>query len=219
VFADGSNDSAAAYVGGLAGNVQEIGYSSSTVSVTDPSSDLRMGGLAGAAQSISFSFAAGTVSGGNNLDGISNFLGGLVGLMTTNGVVSSSYALSNVQSAGNGSEVGGLIGGLPGSVYKQTQAYSTGLVQGVSTGGFVGEIDSETVSFKYDYWDKNTSGQRKAIGYDTETGQSGNARGIKGETTAELKSGLPDGFDPNIWSSNPSLNNGYPYLLANPPPQ
>jgi hypothetical protein len=26
-------------------------------------------------------------------------------------------------------------------------------------------------------------------------------------------SGLPSGFDPTAWGSNPSVNNGYPYLL------
>ena len=30
---------------------------------------------------------------------------------------------------------------------------------------------------------------------------------------------LPAGFDPAIWGQNASINNGYPYLLANPPPQ
>jgi hypothetical protein len=28
---------------------------------------------------------------------------------------------------------------------------------------------------------------------------------------------LPEGFDPNVWRSDPNINNGYPYLLANPP--
>jgi hypothetical protein len=33
-----------------------------------------------------------------------------------------------------------------------------------------------------------------------------------------MKSGLPDGFDPAIWASDPNINGGYPYLIANPPP-
>jgi hypothetical protein len=28
---------------------------------------------------------------------------------------------------------------------------------------------------------------------------------------------LPEGFDPTIWAENPSINNGFPYLIANPP--
>jgi len=33
------------------------------------------------------------------------------------------------------------------------------------------------------------------------------------------ESGLADGFDPHIWRQSPNINNGYPYLLANPPPK
>jgi hypothetical protein len=29
---------------------------------------------------------------------------------------------------------------------------------------------------------------------------------------------LPPGFDPKIWAQSSNINNGYPYLLANPPP-
>jgi len=35
----------------------------------------------------------------------------------------------------------------------------------------------------------------------------------------QLKAALPPGFDPAIWGQSASINNGYPYLLANPPPQ
>ena len=34
-----------------------------------------------------------------------------------------------------------------------------------------------------------------------------------------MKSGLPDGFDPQVWGQDANINNGYPYLLANPPPK
>ncbi len=44
-----------------------------------------------------------------------------------------------------------------------------------------------------------------------------NDPGITGLTDQQLKSGLPAGFDPKIWGSDPNINNGYPYLLANPP--
>jgi hypothetical protein len=46
-----------------------------------------------------------------------------------------------------------------------------------------------------------------------------NDLGITGLTDAQLKSGLPAGFDPKIWAVNSKINNGYPYLLANPPPK
>ena len=40
-----------------------------------------------------------------------------------------------------------------------------------------------------------------------------------GLTDAQLKSGLPTGFASNIWGQSAGINNGYPYLVANPPPQ
>jgi len=38
-----------------------------------------------------------------------------------------------------------------------------------------------------------------------------------GLSDAQLKSGLPTGFDPTIWGHDPAINNGLPYLLHNPP--
>jgi len=29
---------------------------------------------------------------------------------------------------------------------------------------------------------------------------------------------LPKGLDKKIWAQNPTINNGLPYLIANPPP-
>ncbi len=49
-------------------------------------------------------------------------------------------------------------------------------------------------------------------------GQPANDPGITGLSDAALKSGLPSGFDPSVWGQSPGINNGYPYLLANPPP-
>jgi len=47
----------------------------------------------------------------------------------------------------------------------------------------------------------------------------GKSTGITGLTTQQLQSGLPTGFDPKIWAENPNINNGLPYLIANPPPK
>jgi hypothetical protein len=46
---------------------------------------------------------------------------------------------------------------------------------------------------------------------------AGDCSGVSGLTNAQLKSGLPDGFDPKIWGQSSGINKGYPYLLANPP--
>jgi hypothetical protein len=61
------------------------------------------------------------------------------------------------------------------------------------------------------------------IGTQTQAAQgrgcgNGDCLGTTGLRDRELKSGLPVGFDPAIWGQNPNINNGYPYLLANPPP-
>jgi hypothetical protein len=48
-------------------------------------------------------------------------------------------------------------------------------------------------------------------------GNIANDPGITGQTTAQLQAGLPAGFDPSIWAEDPGINNGLPYLIANPP--
>ena len=60
-----------------------------------------------------------------------------------------------------------------------------------------------------DYWDIDTSGAASGCSYD--------CSGVTGLTTAQFQSGLPAGFDPAVWAQSPGINNGFPYLLANPP--
>ena len=48
-------------------------------------------------------------------------------------------------------------------------------------------------------------------------GNRKNDPGIHGTTDAELKAELPKGFDPKVWGQSPNINNGYPFLLSNPP--
>ena len=40
----------------------------------------------------------------------------------------------------------------------------------------------------------------------------------KAELALPVVDGLPAGFDPAIWAQSKSINNGFPYLIANPPP-
>ncbi|MFL6691148.1 MAG: hypothetical protein ACJ8IR_13340 [Alphaproteobacteria bacterium] len=40
---------------------------------------------------------------------------------------------------------------------------------------------------------------------------------VTGLSDAELRSGRPAGFKSDVWGQSPDINNGYPYLLANPP--
>jgi hypothetical protein len=90
--------------------------------------------------------------------------------------------------------------------------YSTGLVSGGSgstVGGFIGVNNSFAAS---DYWDTTTSGTNTGVGL-------GNAAGITGLTTEQFQSGLPAGFSSSIWAEDANINNGFPYLILNPPPK
>jgi filamentous hemagglutinin family protein len=151
-----------------------------------------VGGLIGTSRGgqILSSSAAVDVSG-------TGFVGGLVGVFSDGpgGLISDSYASGTV--VGN-SEIGGLVGfALHGSILS---SYSRGEVIGTSNvGGLVGGSGFTTI-VQDSYWDTQSSGQN--------TSASGT-----GLTPAQLKAGLPGGFDPAIWGVNPAINNGYPYLL------
>ncbi|HEY1612858.1 MAG TPA: hypothetical protein VGF97_04080 [Rhizomicrobium sp.] len=75
-------------------------------------------------------------------------------------------------------------------------------------GGFVGELESDDTS---DHWHTTTSGT------DQETGNDRYVSGITGQTSQQLKAGLPAGFDPSIRAVDKTINNGFPYGIANPP--
>jgi predicted RNA-binding protein with TRAM domain len=225
----------AASVGGLAGFVQGSivsSWSAANVSATGA----YIGGLAGAAETIIDSYPTGRVS-----DTASGDVGGLVGANISS--VAESFALGEVTSGGNGAEVGGLIGVNVGSVKNSyaagdvaetkggnasdvggligydesivTSSYSTGLVSGEGAdlvGGVVGDDDSDG-GFSDTYWDTTTSGVSQGAGNIT------NDPGITGLTSKQLRSGLPDGFAKSFWKEKGSINSGFPYLIANPPPK
>jgi hypothetical protein len=140
--------------------------------------------------------------------------GGLVG--KNSGTISDSYSLGR---AIGPDQAGGLIGL---NLAVVSSSYSVGKVAGgdgngddtCPLGGLIGCDYSSTGKRAFAYWDLETSGIS-----DPHQG-AGNVPddpGIVGISDAQLKTGLPDGFDPNIWGQSPSINNGYPYLLANPP--
>ena len=80
-------------------------------------------------------------------------------------------------------------------------------------GGVIG-YDYSDASLAADYWDLDTTGVTDPA---QGAGNIPNDPGLVGLSDAQLKSGLPAGFDPKIWASDPNINSGYPYLLANPP--
>ena len=89
-----------------------------------------------------------------------------------------------------------------------SSSYSTGAVA-EGEAGFVCEAAFD--DFTYDYWDTTTSGTDQGTCY------NGNIAGVTGLTSKELKSQLPQGFDPAIWAVDPKINKGFPYLIANAP--
>ncbi|MFL6689080.1 MAG: hypothetical protein ACJ8IR_02675 [Alphaproteobacteria bacterium] len=163
-----------------------------------------LGGLVGwNGGTISQSFATGGISnGGSNAGGLVSF---------NEGQVRDSYSIGSVDKNRTDDHTGGLVEETHGSI---STSYSTGFVGGYpgSEGGLIGW---DAVSNNTDtYWDLDTSNvSDPARG----AGNIDNDPGITGLTDVQLKSGLPAGFDPKVWAQSPNINNGYPYLLANPP--
>jgi len=203
-------------LGGLIGdNVGTLIDSSSntTVSATGRSKNpgfVDVGGLAGEnSGTIGESYA----TGGASVSGqtVSTFLGGLVGF--NNGPIVGCYA-NGATTTALAAHVGGLIGENAQTV---SQSYSIGLVSGGAgsvLGGLIAYDGSAPGSLTNTYWDITTSG---ITNLSQGAGSPANDPGITGETTAQLQSGLPPGFDPTIWAENSLINNGLPYLIANPP--
>jgi hypothetical protein len=148
--------------------------------------------------SIAQSYATGSVTDAGSVE--ENDIGGFAG--GNGGAIANSYAFGAV-TGNRKAHVAGFAGELSsGSI---TGSYSTGFVSGglnQNTEGFVAFVQGGTVSDSY--WDVDTSGQNKS----------------KAGTPihdAALRSALPAGFDPAVWAQSASINNGYPYLIANPP--
>jgi hypothetical protein len=175
-----------------------------------PLSKLRhAGGLAGVAARVVESYATGSVT-ISDTSYRYTFGGGLVGEEYS--TIENSYALGAVR-AGAGGRIGGLVGRNDSGAI--ATSYSAGLVSGSGNddiaGGLIGSNErSGTLSI--DYWDIDTSGLDDACGHFPDR-----CLGASGLTDAQLKAGLPAGFDPAIWGQKADFNNGYPYLLANPP--
>ncbi|HWA91556.1 MAG TPA: GLUG motif-containing protein [Rhizomicrobium sp.] len=203
-------------IGGLVGGGYQITISYSHASGTvSPGAHAMAGGLAGFATNVVQSYATGHVA-PTALYAYER-LGGLLGATPySQSNVVDSYATGQVDGPGRQSEAGGLIGSASGSSVRTS--YATGLVTGSKDdprlkhkvgrwGGFSGR--DRTGQNSDDYWDVDTSGRDSACG--------NKCSGITGLSDAALKSGLPAGFDRKVWAQDPSINNGYPYLLKNPP--
>jgi hypothetical protein len=114
--------------------------------------------------------------------------------------------------------VGGLVGetGSGGTIF---QAYSLGMIAQSGrgyVGGVIGYDGTQFGSNQTVYWNLDTTGigdrSRGAgnIAYDP---------GLKGVRDAHFRSETLSNFDHQIWAEDANINNGYPYLISNPPPQ
>ncbi|HEX3431633.1 MAG TPA: GLUG motif-containing protein [Rhizomicrobium sp.] len=222
-------------VGGLTGGL--VGQNNGTIEYSHATDRIKAlvngvsGGLVGEnTGTITNSWSAGSISGrdstsagglvayntGNIAQGFStdtvtceNYCGGLSA--TNTGTIINSYSTGSVSGYASSFDVGGFIGvNYNGGVAKSS--YSTGVVSGKRNGDVGGFFGADQGSADSSYWDTETSGTDFGSG-------DGNDSGITGLTTEQFQAGLPSGFDPKVWVEDPSVNNGFPYLLANRPPK
>lgn len=194
--------------GGLAGYGGTVVASSSSARVSAGATSF-VGGLLGGGTTVAECFATGatTIKFKSLRNGAG--AGGLVGGATSGSMISNSYATGKAEGEGDQSALGGLIASVGNATI--ASSYSTGNLGGnvEYKGGFFGLFETSTVSNSY--WDTQTSGTPNA------SGNEGTIPGVSGVTTKQLKSALPAGFDPTVWAQSKSINNGFPYLIANPP--
>jgi len=140
------------------------------------------------------------------------YAGGLAGIGKESTTIVNSYSMGAATATAARVWAGGLVGDYDGGASIAT-SYSTGAVSGTGfEGGFAGLLKQTPVTGGY--WDLDTSTiSDPAQG----AGNKANYSGITGLTTAQFQSGLPAGLDPSVWAQSLSINNGFPYLLANPP--
>lgn len=212
--------------GGLAGSAGPgtVQFDHATGSVTGTAARADVGGFVGDGGNIDQSYATGNVSATGTATscggfGGSAYVGGFIGLLDGGGSISNVYALGSVSgTANNGDECIAVVGGIAGAYGGISTSYAIGAPSGGAddcVGGVVGNSNGSTDSGLSDtYWDTTTSGVLVGVGPGC-----GASSGSNGLTDAQLKSGLPAGFDPSIWTwdVNGSINHGYPYLVAIPP--
>jgi hypothetical protein len=207
------SDTLGGTIGGLVGvNTGTTGNINTSFATGDVNGIGYSGGLVGTnAGSISESYATGDVTGGGSS---LHDVGGLVGHNT--GTIRNTYARGNA-TGGASANVGGLIGyssnATAGSI---ASSYSIGVPAGStgsSVGGLVG-FDATTNSFSNTYWNTTTSGITDLT---QGAGNVASDPGITGLSGAQLRSGLPAGFDPAVWIETSGINNNFPYLIAIPP--
>lgn len=206
--------------GGIAGGLVGGLLTHSSISKSSFSGEVhggdQIGGLVGTAWDdtvIETSYAEGLVSG-------ENIVGGLVGYTTMNfppvpntvNVLKNSYSRANVIASGI---IAGGLYAYPQTNGKIINCYSTGTVQaGQTAGGSIGSIEGQTTVLNT-YFDTETSGMTTGLANQ----QTATTVEITAKTTAEMTSltfvSLLNAQGETVWSSDASLNDGYPILVAN----
>jgi len=198
--------------------------------------DAAAGGLVGELSngSIQTSFATGAVQGGTDgpkkliilhklpFKTPGNAVGGLVGISA--GAIGYAYATGSVsQGASQGEKlpsVGGLVGQAAdfdrGSTIFQAYALGRLSLSGKKfIGGVIGADHSAPDSNDDGFWDFDTTG------VDNPYRGAGNRikdAGLKGFGDTKFRTAIMSKLDDRVWAEDPKINNGYPYLIGNPPP-
>lgn len=188
------------------------------------------GGLVGQFYgTITQSFATGNVSGGTGeakaqqrfkragleLGGLAGYSAGTIQYAYARGAVTAVAALQGAKHA----QVGGLVGATssnPGFSHI-TQAYSLGHVSlndSKYIGGSIGVDLAQQGSNDLVFWDLDTSGITNP---NQGAGNMFDDHGLKGVADGSIRKAMKRQFDSAIWAESGNINDGYPYLIANPP--
>jgi hypothetical protein len=198
-----SNQDPAAAVGGLIGLTEDDGVnltnSFATGSVTAADQTLNIHNVGFAASGGLVGYDASSSNGGSNYQ-----------YVYATGAVSASAS----GKAGSRTYAGGLIGIF--SFNTIDQAYASGTVSTTggytgAVGGFLGFQTGVAGTITDSYWDTDTGGLQGIGSWD------GGSYDLTGQTTSQFLSGVPPKFDTS-WIEG-TLNGGFPYLIANPPPK
>jgi hypothetical protein len=146
-------------------------------------------------------YSTGSVLGDAYLGGFTGGIGLNSGKVTLRNCFSRGSIIANIEQAG------GFIGGCymndESAELVIEDCYSTGNVTSPKTvGGFLGYRHNDLIiNFNNCYWDRQTSGHVKSV-----AGTGKTTTDMKKQETYETWD-----FD-NIWTMNPNVNDGYPYL-------
>jgi transcription termination factor NusB len=227
------------YVGGLIGVGGSYSIVSNCYSTGTVKGNYSVGGLIGGNWGkVSKCYSTGTVYGQNRTGGLIGYnerevfisystgivngqeeVGGLIGFNDDGGKVSNCYSRGTVKGQ---NLVGGLIGGNEGEV---SNCYSTGPVKGDKNAG--GLIGWNWRKVSNSFWDLETSGLKTSAGGTGKT--TSEMKNVRTYTDVGWSKGLESPWDfvgnpyddkgnEDIWDINPTINDGYPYLTAIPPP-